>query len=127
MTDITAVPSGFENRGLNLLDMKLRTQPGCLLDTDETQGFIALLPLPNGRQQLMLWGVDDGWGFVTQAIGRRCRRAYTLGPALLTWGWLCAQTQSWRAADSDFSKAARPGRLVVAGHRHYPFAAAPGS
>jgi len=57
--------------GLNLLDMKLRAQSGCLLDTYESQGFAVLLPLADGRHQLMLWGVDNGWGFVTQAVGRR--------------------------------------------------------
>ena len=58
-------------KGLNLLDMTLHAQPGCLLDTSETRGFVVLLPLADGRQQLMLWGVDDGWGLVTQAVGRR--------------------------------------------------------
>lgn len=57
--------------GLNLLDMRLRAQSGCRLDTDETRGFVVLLPLADGRQQLMLWGVDHGWGFVTHAFGRR--------------------------------------------------------
>ena len=57
--------------GLNLLDMSLRAQPGCRLDTYETQGFVVLLPLAAGGQQLMLWGVDHGWGFVAHAIGRR--------------------------------------------------------
>lgn len=57
--------------GLNLLSMQLRRELDCMMDTDETQGFVVLLPLPDGRQQLMLWGVDNGWGFVTQAIGRR--------------------------------------------------------
>ena len=56
---------------LNMLDMRLRPQSGCLLDTSETQGFVVLLPLAEGGQQLILWGVDGGWGFVTQAIGRR--------------------------------------------------------
>jgi len=57
--------------GLNLLDMKLLAQRGCLLDTYETRGFVVLLPMTDGRQQLMLWGVDDGWGLVVQAIGSR--------------------------------------------------------
>jgi hypothetical protein len=58
-------------KGLNLMDMNLRAQPGCNMDTDETQGFVVLLPLADGGQQLMLWGVDNGWGFVAHAIGRR--------------------------------------------------------
>lgn len=57
--------------GLNLLDMTLRARSGCRIDTDETRGFVVLLPLADGRQQLMLWGVDNGWGFVAQAVGRR--------------------------------------------------------
>lgn len=57
--------------GLNVLDMKLRGAAPCQLDTDETEGFVVLLPLTDGRQQLMLWGVDNGWGTVTQAIGSR--------------------------------------------------------
>jgi hypothetical protein len=57
--------------GLNLLGMKLRSELPCLLDTDETEGFVVVLPLTDGRQQLMLWGVDNGWGLVVQAIGRR--------------------------------------------------------
>lgn len=57
--------------GLNLLDMELLAQSPCSLDTYETQGFVVLLPMTDGRQQLMLWGVDNGWGSVVEAIGSR--------------------------------------------------------
>jgi hypothetical protein len=57
--------------GLNLLDMKLLAQPGCSLDTNQTQGFVVLLPMADGRLLLMLWGVDNGWGFEVLASGSR--------------------------------------------------------
>jgi hypothetical protein len=57
--------------GLNLLDLKLRALSSCLADTNDAHGFVVLLPLADGQQQLMLWSKDNAWGFVVQAIGRR--------------------------------------------------------